>query len=297
MKTLTVKSDMLLLLAATIWGFAFVAQRAGMAYVGPFTFNGVRFALGCLCLMPLLVLNPLQKAKNDRPLPQAGSNVVIFGGILAGFAIFMGASFQQVGLVYTTAGKAGFITGLYIVMVPIMGLFWRQKPRAGTWLGAILGTVGLYFLSVTENLTISFGDLLELVGAFFWAAHVLIIGWLSPRINSFHLSFIQYAACSLFSLIMAVITEMITMTALLQAALPILYCGLLSVGVAYTLQVVAQRDAHPTHAAILLSLEAVFAAIGGWLILGETLGLRGFVGCALMLCGMILSQLQNRARF
>jgi drug/metabolite transporter (DMT)-like permease len=297
MKILTVKSDMLLLLAATIWGFAFVAQRAGMAYVGPFTFNGVRFALGCLCLMPLLVLNPLQKAKNDRPLPQAGSNVVIFGGILAGFAIFMGASFQQVGLVYTTAGKAGFITGLYIVMVPIMGLFWRQKPRAGTWLGAILGTVGLYFLSVTENLTISFGDLLELVGAFFWAAHVLIIGWLSPRINSFHLSFIQYAACSLFSLIMAVITEMITMTALLQAALPILYCGLLSVGVAYTLQVVAQRDAHPTHAAILLSLEAVFAAIGGWLILGETLGLRGFVGCALMLCGMILSQLQNRARF
>ncbi len=293
MKTHTVKSDMLLLLAATIWGFAFVAQRAGMAYVGPFTFNGVRFALGCLCLIPLVALNRMQEAKDDRPLPQAGTNVVIFGGILAGFAIFMGASLQQIGLVYTTAGKAGFITGLYIVIVPILGLFWRQKPRPGTWLGAILATLGLYFLSVTVNLTISFGDLLELVGAFFWAGHVLIIGWLSPKTNSFHLSFIQYAACSLLSLIMAVITEMITITTLLQAALPILYCGLLSVGVAYTLQVVAQRDAHPAHAAILLSLEAGFAALGGWLILGESLSIRGLVGCALMLSGMIVSQLQT----
>jgi drug/metabolite transporter (DMT)-like permease len=293
MKTQTVKSDMLLLLAATIWGFAFVAQRAGMAYVGPFTFNGIRFALGCLSLIPLVPLNSTQEAKIDTFLPKVGNKIVVFGGFLAGFAIFMGASFQQIGLVYTTAGKAGFITGLYIVIVPILGLFWRQIPRPGTWLGAILATVGLYFLSVTEGLTISFGDLLELVGAFFWAGHVLLIGWLSPRTNSFQLSFIQYAACSLLSLIMAVIFEIITTNELLQAAIPILYCGLLSVGVAYTLQVVAQRDAHPAHAAILLSLEAVFAALGGWLILGESLSLRGLAGCALMLCGMVISQLQT----
>ncbi len=205
---------------------------------------------------------------------------------------FIGFSTQSIGLQYTTASNGGFITGLYVVIVPILGLFWKQQPEIGTWIGAALAAVGLYLLSVTEQFTISFGDLLELAGAFFWAAHMLIIGWLSPKTNPIRLAIVQYAACSLFSAIVAMITETITAQGLYQAAIPILYGGLLSVGIAYTLQIIAQKHAHPAHAAILLSLEAVFAAIGGWMLLGETLSVRGMTGCALMLSGMLLSQLQ-----
>jgi drug/metabolite transporter (DMT)-like permease len=287
----TLKSDALLLVTATLWGLAFVAQRVGMDHVGPFTFNGVRFALGSLSLLPLLLISRKQVSVGRNIAPRASAKTLIFGGTLAGVALFTGASLQQVGLVYTTAGKAGFITGLYVVIVPILGLFWGQRPGYGTWTGAFLAAVGLYFLSVTEEFTISFGDLLELAGAFFWAGHVLIIGWLSPKIASIKLAFLQFAICSILSLITAVFAEAITLQGLVRATIPILYGGLVSVGVAYTLQVVAQRDAHPAHAAILLSMEAVFAAIGGWLILGETLSTRGLLGCTLMLSGMLLSQL------
>lgn len=283
------KADGLLLLTALIWGFAFVAQRIGMNYVGPFTFNGVRFALGCLVLVPFLTR---RRSHGDaRRMPAQDLKTTLLGGGLAGLALFCGASLQQVGLVYTTAGNAGFITGLYVVVVPLLGLFWRQRTHAGTWAGALLAAAGLYLLSVSEGFVIAFGDLLELAGAFFWAAHVLIVGWLAPRVPSTRLAFLQFAACSLLSLATAAVFESVRLGAILQAALPILYGGALSVGVAYTLQVVAQRDAHPAHAAILLSLEAVFAALGGWLLLGETLTPRGLLGCALMLAGMLLSQL------
>jgi len=287
----TFKSDALLLLTATIWGFAFVAQRVGMEYVGPFTFNGVRFALGSLVLLPLILRNRNQRDADEKTLTRAKPKTIIFGGGILGLTLFAAASLQQVGLVYTTAGNAGFITGLYVVIVPIMGLFWHQRPGAGTWIGAFLAAAGLYLLSITDEFTISFGDLLELVGAFLWAGHVLIIGWLSPKIDSLKLAFTQFAACSVLSLITAVIVEVIAFKALIQAAIPILYGGVISVGVAYTLQVVAQRKAHPAHAAIFLSMEAVFAAVGGWLILSETLTHRGLVGCLLMLSGMLLSQL------
>lgn len=291
MKAGTLKSDALLLTTAIIWGFAFVAQRVGMDYVGPFTFNGIRFAIGSFSLLPLVLLSRGRRRPSNPILPSAGLKTTLLGGGALGLALFAGASLQQIGLVYTTAGKAGFITGLYVIIVPILGLFWRQQPKVGTWIGAILAAIGLYFLSVTEQFTIDPGDLLVLIGAFFWAAHVLIIGWLSPRINSIKLAFSQYLACSILSLICAAAIEDISMQSIFQAAIPILYGGLLSVGVAYTLQVVAQRDAHPAHAAILLSMEAVFAAIGGWLILGEVISARGLFGCALMLSGMLLSQL------
>ena len=293
MKAQNLKSDTLLLLTATIWGFAFVAQRVGMDYVGPFTFNGFRFALGSLTLVPLLLINNRQGAITKSPLPLTKTRMIILGGGLAGFALFMGATLQQVGLVYTTAGKAGFITGLYVVIVPILGLFWKQQSGLGTWFGAILAAAGLYLLTITAQFTIALGDFLELAGAFFWAGHVLIIGWLSPRIDPIKLAFFQYTACSFLSLLTAVITEVITLHGLFLATLPIAYGGLISVGIAYTLQVVAQRYAHPAHAAIILSLEAVFAAFGGWLILGETLSSRGLIGCSLMLAGMLLSQLRT----
>lgn len=291
MKAGTVKSDALLLTTAIIWGFAFVAQRIGMDYVGPFTFNGIRFAIGSLSLLPLVFLSRDAQTSQPNVLPPVGLKTILLGGGALGLALFSGASLQQIGLVYTTAGKAGFITGLYVIIVPILGLIWRQQPKIGTWLGAVLAATGMYFLSVTEQFTIAPGDLLVLIGAFFWAAHVLIIGWLSPRINPIKLAFSQYLACSVLSLITAAFIEDINMQSIFQAAIPILYGGLLSVGIAYTLQVIAQRDAHPAHAAILLSMEAVFAAIGGWLILDEIISARGLFGCGLMLVGMLLSQL------
>ncbi len=287
MKQGAIKADILLLLTAAIWGFAFVAQRLGMDYVGPFTFNAVRFALGSISLLPLiLLLQRRQRTPETKP-----KKPVLFGGILAGCALFAGASLQQAGLVYTTAGKAGFITGLYVVIVPLLGLFWRQRPRLGTWLGAILAAVGLYFLSITEELTISFGDLLVLIGAFFWAGHVLLIGWLAPRTDSLKLASVQFAVCSALSFLTAFAIETMTLDSILQATVPILYGGLGSVGIAYTLQVIAQRDSHPAHSAIILSLEGVFAAIGGWLLLNEMLSWRGLFGCGLMLAGMLFSEL------
>ena len=226
-----------------------------------------------------------------RTAPECLSSSSLGGGLLAGLVLFAGASFQQVALVYTTAGNAGFITGLYVVLVPIIGIALGHRTHAGTWTGAALAAVGLYLLSVVDGFTISPGDLLVLIGAFFWAGHVHLIGWLSPRHDPLKIAFLQYAACAALSLIVSAAVEQNTVGRYLSAAVPILYGGVLSVGVAYTLQVVAQKSAKPAHAAIILSLEAVFAAIGGWLILGETLTPRAFAGCVLMLCGMLTSQL------
>ena len=287
------KSDALLLLTAIIWGGGFLAQRIGMESVGPFTFNAIRFALGSISLVPVILLVRKRSSIKGRVAEHTDSRKMVLGGVATGLALFMGATLQQVGIVYTTAGKAGFITGLYVVVVPLIGLFWGQRPNRGTWAGACTGAAGLYLLSVTEDFTISFGDFLVLIGAFFWACHVLVIGWLSPRMDPIVLSFLQFAACSLFSLIAAVGTETMTVSSITAATVPILYGGLVSVGVAYTLQVVAQRDAHPAHAAVLLSMEAVFAALGGCLILNESLPLRGLWGCGLMLSGMLISQLSE----
>ena len=283
------KADSLLMLTAIIWGGAFVAQRVGMDHVGPLTFNGVRFALGVFTLLPLALRGNRSTGEGLRH--RLNSKQAILGGGLAGLVLFAGASLQQVGLLYTTAGKAGFITGLYVVIVPLLGMLWKQWPGWGGSSGAAIAAVGLYFLSVTQEFHLSPGDAWELAGAFMWATHVLILGWLSPRANVLKLACAQYAVCSCLSLLVAGYTETITARGLREAAIPILYGGVMSVGIAYTLQVVAQKVAPPTHAAIILSLEAVFAALAGWLILGEVLTKRGLFGCGLMLAGMIVSQL------
>jgi len=292
----TVRSNALLLITAAIWGFAFVAQRVGMEYLGPFTFNAARFTLGSLSLLPLLFVSRDERAASENILPRPGWKLIVFGGFSAGFMLFMGMSLQQVGLVYTTAGKAGFITSLYVVIVPILALFWKQSTNPGAWIGAVLAAIGLYFLSVTESFRVEFGDLLVFFCAFFWAGQVLIIGWLSPKIPSVKLAFTQFVVCSVLSLIVAVIFEDISWNALVQATWPILYGGILSSGVAFTFQIMAQRQTHPAHASIIMSLEAVFAAIGGWLLLNEILSMRGLMGCGLMLCGVLLSQLWGRIR-
>jgi drug/metabolite transporter (DMT)-like permease len=289
------KYDALLLLAAFIWGLAFVAQRAGMAHVGPFTFNAIRFALGVLVLLPLAAWRRRARAGRAEPAPPAAPRrALLVGGGLTGLALFLGASLQQAGLVYTTAGKAGFITGLYVVFVPLLGLLWRRVPSWHGWLGALLAAAGLYLLSITGRLALARGDALVLAGAFVWALHVLLIGRYAGALGPLRLAAIQYAICSLLSMIVAAAVETITLSGLRGAALPILYGGLISVGLAYTLQVIAQRRAPPAHAAIILSLEAVFAAAGGWAILGEGLSRRALAGGALMLAGAVLSQLGVR---
>lgn len=284
MNTRTLKSDSLLLITAAIWGFAFVAQRVGMNYVGPYLFNAVRFALGTLAMLPFV----LATRRNPKRLSK---RFVLFGGVLAGLFLFLGSSLQQVGIVYTTAGKAGFITGLYVVIVPFIGITLRHKITTGNWIGALLAAIGLYFLTITGSFTIQKGDFYVFLSAFFWAGHMHIIGWLSPKIESSRIAMMQFAMVSILSFITAFAIETFTLQDILNAAIPILYGGLMSVGVAYTLQVVAQKNAPPTHAAIILSLEAVFAVLGGWLILSEMLSLRSLFGCALMLAGMMMSQL------
>ena len=284
------KANLLLLLAAAIWGFAFVAQRVGMDYLGPFTFNGIRFALGSLSLLPLIwhyKNQPQIPAACDRPLPSSQM------GFLAGLMLFVAASLQQIGLVYTTAGKAAFITCLYIVLVPLTGLLLKHRIVLSTWLGCFLALTGLYFLCVKEDFTISYGDFLVLIGAFFWTAHILFIDHVSRRVSTLKLASAQFATCSALSLAIAAAFESSSLSNILQAAIPILYGGFGSVGIAYTLQIIGQKNASPAHAAIILSMETVFAALGGFLILGEILGLRELGGCVLMLAGMLLSQSQN----
>lgn len=291
MKKQQLTSNILLLITAIIWGFAFVAQRVGAQHIGAFTFNGIRFALGGLSLVPLLIyLN--KDTKNTKSKSSASTNV-IFAGVITGCALFLGASLQQMGLAYTTAGKAAFITGLYIAFVPVLGVFLKHKIPGTTWLGVSCAIVGLYFLSVTESFSISKGDLFEVAGAFFWAFHILLIDYFTKKVDALKLSFVQIITCSILSLIVALIFEQITLSGIYKAIIPILYGGICSVGIAYTLQVVGQKHAKPSHAAIILSLEAVFASIGGIIILSEHLSLRGYIGCALMLTGMLLSQLST----
>ncbi len=283
-------SDLILLLAALIWGFAFVAQRAGMEYIGPYTFNAVRFGLGTLVILPFLLF---RKSSDYSPPAIRADRKIILASLLVGIILFAGASFQQVGIQYTTAGKAGFITGLYVVFVPIAGFFLGQKVRLMFWIGMILSATGLYLLSIKSGIRMERGDFFVLLCAIVFTAHVLLIGWISPRMDSFLVAFIQFFICFLLSMIAALLTEDISVNKIALAWLPLLYGGIFSVGIAFTLQVIAQKTAHPAYVSIILSLEAVFAAIGGWLLLNETLSSRALTGCALMLAGMMVVQIRK----
>lgn len=290
-------ANLLLLLTAAIWGFAFVAQRVGSQHVGAFTFNGIRFALGSMSLVPLIIY--FDKKKKAQSSDSSSNEIevttkkTIISGIIVGIILYAGATLQQVGLIYTTAGKASFITGLYMVFVPVMGIFLKQKIGRNSWIGVALAVVGLYLLSVNEDFSMGYGDFLEVIGAVFWAIHILVIDNFARKIDPLKLSSLQFATCSILSLITALIFEDITMVGISNALIPLLYGGFLSVGVAYTLQVVAQKNAKPSHAAIILSMESVFGAIGGALLLSESMSLRGYLGCALILGGILISQIKS----
>lgn len=277
----------LLLLAAAIWGFAFVAQRAGMDHVGPFLFNGIRFLLGSLVLVPFLL-----RRRAKRPMDRR----TVLGLLAAGLVLTLAANLQQVGLVSTTAGKAGFLTGLYVVLVPLLGLLRGQRLRLATALAVPLSAAGLYLLSVTGALRIAPGDGWILLGALVWAVHVQLIDWLVGRSDALVIAVSQFAICGALSLLVSFATETTSLGDIAAAGWSIAYAGVLSVGIAYTLQVVGQRHVEPSRAGVVLSLEGVFAALGGWVVLGERLSTRSLVGCGLMLAAMILAQARLRAR-
>ena len=283
------RSDLLLLLTAAIWGFAFVAQRAGMEHIGPFLFNGLRFALGGMLLLPVIVF---RRRSGKYP----GGALPLRQGLLAGTVLFAGASLQQVGLVYTTAGNAGFVTGLYVVIVPLMGIFMGQSAGWRTWTGSLIAAGGMFLLTAAGSPRMAAGDMIVLAGAVFWAAHIQLISRFMRRQRALPLAAVQFFLCSLLSLLTAFILEEVSPAAVARALVPLLYGGLVSVGIAYTLQVVAQKNAHPAHAAIIMSLETVFAMLGGWLILDETVSLQGAAGGLLMLSAMILSALGQYGR-
>lgn len=285
------KANLLLLLAAWVWGFAFVAQKVGSEYVGAFTFNGIRFALGSLTLLPVLLYFNT-KARREPDYVKPGSPIK--GGLVAGVIIFIANTFQQVGMSYTSAGNAAFITAMYIVLVPIIGIMLKHKISLSNWAGVAFAVAGLYFITIKGGFTeINYGDILQVFCALFFAAHIVLIDHLVKRVDGLQLSLVQFMTCSALSLICAFAFENVTLIGVMQGALPILYGGVCSVGIAYTLQVVGQKNAKASHAALIMSLEAVFGAIGGLLILNENLGGRGYLGCALMLAGILISQYPN----
>lgn len=298
MRHKSLRADAVLLLAALLWGVAFVPQRVAMRHMGPLTFTGVRFALGAMVLVPIIAMRSRRRT-TGQPISLGptgdGWRPCLAGGALAGMVLFVAVSLQQTGLVYTTAGKAAFITGFYVPLVPVLGFMAGQRTRIATWIGAILSVAGLYFLSVVESLEINRGDLLEMIGAVVWAIHVLLIGRLAPRTDPLKLGLVQFSTVAIASLIGALPAEQMTAEGLRAAMWAILYGGVVSAGIAYTLQLFGQRHAPPGHAALVLSLEAVFAAVAGFLVLNERFEPREWFGAAVMLGGMLISQV-NRLR-
>lgn len=278
----TFLADGLLLLVALIWGSAFVAQRLGMNYMEPWTFNAIRFLIGGIALIPFLLLQRRQGPVFTRS--------TWLGGIALGLVMMFASGFQQIGLIYTTAGKAAFITCLYIVLVPILGLMIGNKTGRDTWAGVAITLPGLGFLTLGDDLALNYGDGLEMIGAVFWAVHMLLIARLAPRNNVIALAFVQFLACSMFSFGVAGATENMEWSQAKAALWPLLYVGIISTGVGYTLQIIGQKTAPVAHASIILSLETVFAVIVGYLFLDERLSGIALLGCVMMLAGMMVSQ-------
>ncbi|WP_426350151.1 DMT family transporter [Alloiococcus sp. CFN-8] len=292
-----VRSNIMLIAAAMIWGFAFVAQSVGMDYVEPFTFNAVRILIaGIVLVIYILFRNSIDRRKNIRPqvITVENRRNLIVGGVLCGIALFAASSLQQIGLQYTTAGKAGFITALYIVIVPLLGIISRRKVSVKVWVGVLIAVIGMYLLCINDGFTINKGDILVVLCAFIFSIHILIIDRYSPLVDGVIMSCIQFFTCGILSIIPMVIFESPNIASILQAWLPILYAGALSGGVAYTLQIIGQKGTDPSVSSLLLSLESVFAALGGFIILNEIFTEREFIGCLLIFSAVIITQLPEK---
>lgn len=296
------KCNLMLVLTALIWGSAFVAQSVGMDYIGPFTFNSIRSVLGGLVLLPVIrVRDRKESGAGDagqikHTSAQREKKTLLLGGLCCGLALAVASSLQQIGIMYTTAGKSGFITALYILIVPIFGLFMGKKASAKIWAGVALAVVGMYFLCMTEGLSISKGDFLVFLCAIVFSIHILVIDYFSPKVDGVKLSCIQFLVSGIICAFPMVLLEKPAVSEILTAYAPILYAGVLSSGVGYTLQVVAQKNTDPTVASLILSLESVFAALTGWVVLHERLSGRELFGCVLVFAAILLAQLPEKKK-
>lgn len=297
MKKMTGKNTLMLFLTAFIWGSAFVAQSVGMDYIGPFTFSCVRSFIGGIFLIPCIWFLDKWRAKNGGAEVQKTAatkeekKMILSGGICCGLALCVATNLQQIGMQYTTVGKAGFITALYIVLVPIFGIFLKKKVEAKIWVSVVISVAGLYLLCITDKLVLGKGDMLVLLCAVVFTIHILVIDYFSPKADGVRIACIQFFVTGILSAIPMFLFEMPHLADICAAAIPVLYAGVLSSGVAYTLQIVAQKDADPTVASLILSLESVFSVLGGWIILGQKLSTREVTGCILMFAAIILAQL------
>lgn len=282
------RANAFLTVCAMLWGFGFVAQSFGSDHMGAFSFNAARFVVGGVSLLPLIAF---LDARAGRPGRRRGRwRAAALPGLLCGAALFAGSALQQFAMETTTAGNAAFITGLYMVLVPVLGIALGHRTGVATWLGIVLAVSGLYLLTVAGDFTMVTGDLLCLIGSVFWTVHILSIGYFSRRVDPLRLSVVQFLACAGYSLAAAVLFEPAPFSGMPDALGAVAYAGLAAVGVAYTLQVLGQRDAKESHAAMIMSLESVFGAIGGAVFLGEQMTPRALLGAALMMAGILLAQ-------
>ena len=289
------RANFLLLTTSFIWGSAFVAQRVGMEYMGPFTFNGVRLLVASLALtFVALILNKGEKRQAPPENPAKARKALYISGLCCGIILFFASSFQQAGLLFTTAGKAGFITTLYIIIVPLLGLFLKRKIGKRIWFCVFLALIGLYFLSFIENMQLNLGDVLMLFCAFGYAVHIVVIDRFVQDVNAVRLSQIQFFVAGVLSLVVMFVFESPDITHILNAWFPILYVGVLSGAIGFTLQIIAQKDTNPTIAALLMSFEAVFAALTGFVILNEILTIRELLGCVLMFAAILIAQFPGK---
>lgn len=297
MKKLQVRNTILLFLTAFIWGTAFVAQSVGTGYVGPFTFNCARSLIGGVVLIPCIwLLDRIAPTEKKRtPEPKEKKRLLI-GGILCGILLCLASNFQQMGIAYTTVGKAGFITAFYIIIVPILGIFLKKKCAPTVWIGVILALAGLYFLCITEEFSIGKGDALVFICALLFAIHILVIDHYTELVNGIKMSCIQFFVCGILSGILMFLFENPRISEIIAAWQPILYAGVLSCGVGYTLQIVGQKGINPTVASLILSLESVISVLAGFVVLKQHLSGREVAGCILMFAAIILAQLPQKKR-
>ena len=297
-QTIPLKNSLILLLTATIWGVAFVAQSVGMDYVGGFTFNAVRSIIGSIVLLPVILFLDRQKtpAVRTEEEKKSGQKTLLMGGIACGICLCLASNFQQFGIKYTTVGKAGFITACYIVIVPILGLFLKKKCSPYIWGAVVMALIGLYLLCITDGFSIGKGDILVMICAVLFSLHILVIDYFSPKVDGVKMSCIQFLVCGILSGIPALIFENPQISSILAAWQPILYAGVMSCGVAYTLQIVGQKNMNPTVASLILSLESCISVLAGWIILGQRLSTKEILGCVIMFGAIILAQLPQKEK-
>ncbi|MBP3318965.1 MAG: DMT family transporter, partial [Ruminiclostridium sp.] len=280
-----------------IWGTAFVAQSVGMDHIGPFTFNAVRSYVGGVALIPVILFFNSRKTQEQRETERANRKTLVIGGICCGIALGVASLFQQVGIQYTTVGKAGFITALYIVIVPILGIFFHKKVGLKIWVSVVIAIVGLYLLCMTGSFTLQWGDFLILICALCFSCHILVIDHFSPKVDGVQMSCIQFFTAAVLSTVAMLFVEGVpTVQDVLLSWIPVLYCGVMSSGVAYTLQIIGQKGVNPTIASLVLSLESVIAVLAGWVILGQNMSSREILGCVLMFGAIILAQLPDKKK-